>query len=100
MFPISDRDLEPTLADHGVEVDDTTAPTCIFRTAPGTWAGYEAMATVRKGQVHGTRSRDMKAQAAFIAGLFQIATTRSAFAAIVRPGLTPPFVGMNEASTT
>ena len=42
-----------------------------FRTARRTLADYEAM--VRKGQVRKVSGRDMKAQATFIAGLFQAA---------------------------
>ena len=44
-----------------------------FRTARRTLAGYEAMAMVRKGQVRGIGGRDMRAQAGFVAKLFQIA---------------------------
>ena len=44
-----------------------------FRTARRTLAGYEAMAMVRKGQVRNIGGRDMQAQAAFVADLFQIA---------------------------
>ena len=44
-----------------------------FHTARRTLAGYEAMAMVRKGQVRGIGGRDMRAQAAFVAELFQIA---------------------------
>jgi len=44
-----------------------------FYTARRTLAGYEAMAMIRKGQVRNIGGRDMKAQAAFIADLFQIA---------------------------
>ena len=44
-----------------------------FRTAQRTRAGYEAMALVRKGQVRGIGGRDMRAQAAFVAELFQVA---------------------------
>jgi transposase, IS6 family len=44
-----------------------------FWTAQRTLAGYEAMAMVRKGQVRGIGGRDMQAQAAFVADLFQIA---------------------------
>ncbi|CAH2603025.1 protein of unknown function [Rhodovastum atsumiense] len=44
-----------------------------FRTARRTLAGYEAMAMMRKGQVRRIDGRDMKAQAAFIASLFNIA---------------------------
>ncbi len=41
--------------------------------ADQTLAGYEAMAMIRKGQVHNVDGRDMQAQAAFIAGLFDVA---------------------------
>jgi transposase, IS6 family len=44
-----------------------------FRTAQRTLAGYEAMAMIRKGQVRNIGGRDMRAQATFIAGLFQVA---------------------------
>jgi transposase, IS6 family len=44
-----------------------------FHTARRTLAGYEAMAMIRKGQVWNIGGRDMRAQASFIAGLFQIA---------------------------
>src|SRR3712207_4696197 len=44
-----------------------------FDTARRTLAGYEAMAMVRKGQVRRIGGRDMRAQAGFIAGLFQMA---------------------------
>jgi len=44
-----------------------------FWTARRTIAGYEAMAMIRKGQVRNISGRDIKAQAEFIAGLFQIA---------------------------
>jgi transposase, IS6 family len=44
-----------------------------FWTAQRTPAGHEAMAMVRKGQVRGIGGRDMQAQAAFVADLFQIA---------------------------
>ncbi|WP_239003150.1 IS6 family transposase [Rhodovastum atsumiense] len=44
-----------------------------FRTARRTLAGYEAMAMMRKGQVRRIDGRDMKAQAVFIASLFDIA---------------------------
>ena len=51
---------------------------------PGTWlwrfldgatnhCGYEAMAMIRKGQARNIGGRDIKAQAEFIAGLFQVA---------------------------
>ncbi len=42
-----------------------------LRTGRRTLAGYEAMAMIRKGQVHGIAGRDMPAQAAFIATLFK-----------------------------
>ena len=42
-------------------------------TARRTLAGYEAMAMVRKGQVRDVGGRDMRAQASFIAELFQVA---------------------------
>src|SRR3954447_22522584 len=42
-------------------------------TARRTLAGYEAMAMIRKGQVRKVGGRDMRAQAAFIAKLFQVA---------------------------
>src|SRR3954452_24657074 len=44
-----------------------------FWTARRTLAGYEAMAMIRKGQVRSLGGRDIRAQAAFIAELFQIA---------------------------
>jgi len=44
-----------------------------MRTARRTLAGYEVMAISRKGQVHNISGRDMKAQATFIAGLFNVA---------------------------
>ncbi len=44
-----------------------------FWTARRTLAGYEAMAMIRKGQVRNLGGRDIKAQAAFIAELFEIA---------------------------
>jgi hypothetical protein len=44
-----------------------------FRTARRTLAGYEAMAMVRKGRVRNIGGRGMRAQAAFVAELFQIA---------------------------
>ena len=44
-----------------------------FWTARRTLAGYEAMAMIRKGQVREVGGRDMRAQARFIAELFQIA---------------------------
>jgi transposase-like protein len=42
-------------------------------TARRTLAGYEAMAMIRKGQVHGIGGHDMPAQTTFVADLFQIA---------------------------
>jgi transposase, IS6 family len=44
-----------------------------FHTARRTLAGYEAMAIIRKGQVRDIDARDMRAQAAFVAELFQAA---------------------------
>jgi transposase, IS6 family len=44
-----------------------------FWTARRTLADYEAMAMIRKGQVRRISGDDIKAQAAFIAELFQIA---------------------------
>ena len=44
-----------------------------LETAERTLAGYEAMAMIRKGQVHNVGGRDMQAQAAFVAGLFEVA---------------------------
>jgi IS6 family transposase len=44
-----------------------------FWTARRTLAGYEAMAMMRKGQVRNISGNDIRAQATFIAGLFQIA---------------------------
>jgi transposase, IS6 family len=44
-----------------------------FRTARRTLAGYEVMAMVRKGQVRRIGGRDMRAQATFVAELFEIA---------------------------
>jgi hypothetical protein len=46
-------------------------------------AGYEAMAMVRKGRVRSIGGRDMRAQASFVAELFQVA-------AWFVPGRTPP----------
>ena len=43
-------------------------------TARRTLAGYEAMAMIRKGQVHNINGQDMQAQSAFVAGLFKIAS--------------------------
>ena len=42
-------------------------------TARRTLAGYEGMAMIRKGQVRNIGGGDMRAQAAFVAGLFGIA---------------------------
>ena len=44
-----------------------------FWTARRTLAGFEAMAMIRKGQVRKVGGRDMRAQASFIAELFQVA---------------------------
>ena len=44
-----------------------------LRTAGRTLAGYEVMAMIRKGQVYNIGGREMRAQAAFIAGLFEVA---------------------------
>jgi transposase-like protein len=44
-----------------------------FHTARRTLAGYEVMAMMRKGQVRKVGGRDMRAQADFIAELFQVA---------------------------
>ena len=44
-----------------------------FRTARRTLAGYEVMAMMRKGQVRKIGGCDMRAQAIFVADLFQIA---------------------------
>jgi transposase, IS6 family len=44
-----------------------------LRTARRTLAGFEAMAMIRKGQVRNIGGRDIEAQTAFIAGLFQMA---------------------------
>ncbi|WP_043838296.1 IS6 family transposase [Muricoccus aerilatus] len=44
-----------------------------FHTARRTLAGYEVMAMVRKGQLRRIDGRDMRAQATFVAELFQIA---------------------------
>jgi IS6 family transposase len=41
-------------------------------TARRTLAGYEAMAMIRKGQVHNIGGRDMQAQTAFVANLVSI----------------------------
>jgi transposase-like protein len=42
-----------------------------FWTARRTLAGFEAMAMIRKGQVQNIGGNDIRAQAAFVAGLFQ-----------------------------
>jgi transposase, IS6 family len=44
-----------------------------FWTARRTLAGYEAMAMIRRGQVRNIGGRDIKAQAQFIAMLFEVA---------------------------
>src|SRR5215213_2400387 len=44
-----------------------------FWTARRTLAGYEAMAMIRKGQVRNIGGGDIRGQAEFIAGLFQVA---------------------------
>ncbi len=44
-----------------------------FWTARRTLAGFEAMAMIRKGQVRNIGGRDMRAQASFVAELFQVA---------------------------
>jgi IS6 family transposase len=44
-----------------------------FWTARRTLAGYEAMAMMRKGQVRRVGGRDIRAQASFVAELFQVA---------------------------
>ena len=44
-----------------------------LQTAKQTLAGYEVMAMIRKGQVHDIGGRDMPAQAAFLAELFEVA---------------------------
>ena len=44
-----------------------------LETAKRALAGYEAMATIRKEQVHNVGGRDMQAQAVFVAGLFDVA---------------------------
>jgi IS6 family transposase len=42
-----------------------------FHTARRTLAGYQVMAMIRKGQVRGIGGQDMRAQATFVAELFQ-----------------------------
>ena len=44
-----------------------------LRIARHTLAGYEAMAMIREGQVHNIGGRDMQAQTAFVADLFEVA---------------------------
>ena len=44
-----------------------------LETAKRTLAGYEAIAMIRKGQVHNIGGRDMQAQVAFVARLFEVA---------------------------
>jgi IS6 family transposase len=44
-----------------------------FRTARRTLAGFEAFAMIRKGQIRNLGGRDIRAQAAFVASLFEIA---------------------------
>jgi transposase, IS6 family len=44
-----------------------------FWTAPRTLAGYEAMAMIRKGRVQNIGGSDIRAQAQFIAELFEVA---------------------------
>jgi IS6 family transposase len=44
-----------------------------FWTARRTLAGYEAMTMIKKGQVRNISGGDIKAQAVFITGLFQVA---------------------------
>jgi transposase-like protein len=44
-----------------------------FWTARRTLAGYEAMAMIRKAQVRNVGGRDIRAQATFVAALFQVA---------------------------
>lgn len=44
-----------------------------LRTASITVTGYEAMAMIRKGQVHGISGCDTAAQAAFVTNLFATA---------------------------
>ena len=44
-----------------------------LRTARRTLAGYEAMAMIRKGQIHNISGGDIRAQAAFVVGLFEVA---------------------------
>ena len=39
---------------------------------PETLAGYGAMAMIRKGKIHTIDRHDMRAQGAFVAGLFAI----------------------------
>ncbi|MBB5696115.1 transposase-like protein [Roseomonas pecuniae] len=50
-----------------------------FHTARRTLAGYEVMARVRKGQLRRIDGRDMRAQAIFIAELFQVAARSACY---------------------
>jgi len=43
-----------------------------LRISRRTSAGYEAMAMIRKGQVHNSDRHDMRPQATFVAGVFEI----------------------------
>ncbi len=43
-----------------------------LRTARRTLAGYEAMAMIRKGQARNIDRHDIRAQTAFVAGIFKI----------------------------
>jgi transposase, IS6 family len=43
-----------------------------LRTAGQTLAGYEAMAMIRMGQVRNIGGRNMRAQTAFVARLFEV----------------------------
>src|SRR6195952_5298026 len=69
MFPISYRDLELMLLDRGVAWLGFGG----FWTARRTLAGYKVMAMIRKGQLRNIGDSDIRAQAEFIAGLFQMA---------------------------
>ena len=44
-----------------------------LRTARVTLAGYDAMPMIRKGQAYNISARDMRAQAALVAGFLQVA---------------------------
>ena len=77
MFSISYRDRELMLVeqDHR-NVKRLTCPGLgfgSFWTARRTLAGYEAMAMIRKGQVRNIGGDDIKAQAKFVASLFEVA---------------------------